>query len=295
MASASRDNDFDADLKEHFNSDMLTMLRQGSSNDVRLKLSDGEITANKDVLAARSEYFAANFRWIEETKDQSNIIEIKDCSQEVMERIIKYLFTGTIKYKNLGLLKLLELVNQVRKLLLKDELQYRIESYIRDVVLSPGSLVKVGYLNSSGLNLIRGLQYADKFVIDGVRNRILARLRCLLPYVTVNAEAISAFSTLSIQIIKELFSLPPVPRMIEHEQHIWNFAKFEYFSALYKQNEDMCQEDKEEILGMIDLDLFPPTALFKKVQPSGFFPDTEVDRRIYKYLKEMDRLGGWSV
>ena len=134
MASDSSDvdsdNNCDADFKEHFKRDMLKMLRQGSSNDARIILIDGEIAANKDVLAARCEYFAANFRWIEETKDQSNIIEIKDCSKEVMERILKYLFTGSVKYKDLGLLKLLELVNQVRKLLLKNDLLDLIETYI---------------------------------------------------------------------------------------------------------------------------------------------------------------------
>ena len=107
---------------------MLKMLRQGSFNDVRIILSDGEITANKDVLAARCEYFAANFRWKEGTKDEANIIESTDCSKEVMERILKYLFTGTIKFKDLGLLQLLELLNQVRKMLLKGDLQ--IQQYI---------------------------------------------------------------------------------------------------------------------------------------------------------------------
>ena len=201
MASASSDvdadNSFDADFKEQFNSDMLAMLRRGSSNDVRIILSDGEINANMDVLAARCEYFAANFRYIEKTKDHSNIIGIKDCSMVVMERILKYLFTGTIKYKDLGLLKLLELVNQVRKLLLKDDLRDLVETYIRDDILSFKKVISsFGGLDSSGLTFISGLQYVDKFVIYGVRNHMLDTLRRLLPFVSVNGESISAFSTL---------------------------------------------------------------------------------------------------
>ena len=133
MASTSNgdpDHTFDADLdfKEDFNRGMLRMLSQGSSNDVRIILRDGEISANKDVLAAQCEYFAANFRWKEKTKDGSDHVDITDSSKEVMGRIIKYLFTGTIKFKDLGLLQLLELLNQVRKMLLKGDLQ--IQQYI---------------------------------------------------------------------------------------------------------------------------------------------------------------------
>ena len=41
--------------------DLLKMLEQGSLNDVKIKLSDGEIVANKDILMARSDYFATMF------------------------------------------------------------------------------------------------------------------------------------------------------------------------------------------------------------------------------------------
>ena len=56
MAADSNDSDqehFDGDFKTKFNKDMLAILSQGSSNDVRIILSDGEITANKDVLVAK--------------------------------------------------------------------------------------------------------------------------------------------------------------------------------------------------------------------------------------------------
>ena len=41
--------------------DLLKMLDQGSPNDVKIKLKDGEIAANKDILMARCEYFATMF------------------------------------------------------------------------------------------------------------------------------------------------------------------------------------------------------------------------------------------
>ena len=276
MASASSSNDsvseVDADLRHHFNEDMLLMLSQGSSNDVRIILSDGEITANKDVLAARSEYFAANFRWKEGTKDESNIIEITDCSKEVMDRIIKYLFTGSIKFKDLGLSKLLELVNQIRKLLLKGDLQVLIEKIIRDDVRS--FFERSQYerrLNCT--DIIRGFQYADQFAIGGVRPLLCSGFVGLLPWIAEDAGAIFAFSSLPLQIVMELFSHAFHIPLTKRSQRICNSAKFICFLAWYQQNEDICHNDKKKILGMIDLDLF------------GLFPNAEVDKRIIECLQ----------
>ena len=57
------DNVMGLDLREKFQNDMKEMLRDGSLNDVCIKLHDGEFKANKSVLAKRCEYFAATFRW----------------------------------------------------------------------------------------------------------------------------------------------------------------------------------------------------------------------------------------
>jgi len=283
------DNNFDEDFKDHFKRDMLTMLSQGSFNDVRIILSDGEIKANKDVLAARCEYFAANFRWKKETKDESDYIEIIECSKEVMERIIKYLFSGSIKYKDLGLLQLLELVNQVRKLLLKSDLQILIKSYIVKDMLSFAS---IKHLRTKYEDIIRGLQYADKFSLDGIRDFILRTNLYLFPHIAKDTEAISTFSTLPLQIIKDLFSFPRIKEifMTKKSQRVLNSAQFRCFWAWYQVNKDMCLEDKKKILGTIDLDLFRATELFLLVKPSGLFPDVEVDKRIVMCLRERDEM-----
>ena len=297
MATASnrdKHKTFDADFKEDFTEGMLRMLSEGSSNDVRIILSDGEVTANKDVLAAQCQYFAANFGWKKITKDDSDHLEITDCSKEVMERIIKYLFTGTIKFKDLGLLQLLELLNQVRKMLLKGDLQDLIESYIKDDVISLETLEKVGVDLERNLctDIVRGLAYVDRFVIDSVKVYILGGILLLLPAIAKDDEAISAFSTLPCQVVKELFSMlstlktnttvsPPTS---------YRSAQLRCLLAWYNQNKDMCQEDKEEILGTIELDYLPVADLFELVKPSGLFPDDEVDKRIVKCLRESDQM-----
>ena len=49
------------DRRDKFVSDIMAMITNGTSNDVKIVLKDGEISANKDVLSARSNYFATNF------------------------------------------------------------------------------------------------------------------------------------------------------------------------------------------------------------------------------------------
>ena len=301
MATASNNRDkhitFDADFKEDFTEGMLRMLSEGSSNDVRIILNDGEVTANKDVLAAQCQYFAANFGWKKITKDDSDHLEITDCSKEVMERIIKYLFTGTIKFKDLSLLKLLELLNQVRKMLLKGDLQDLIESYIKDDVISLETLEKVGGDQDQEHNLctdiVRGLAYVDRFVIESVKVYILGGILLLLPAIAKDDEAISAFSTLPCQVVKELLSM--LISTLKKDTTVspptsYRSAQLRCLLAWYNQNKDMCQEDKEEILGTIDLDSLPAADLFEIVKPSGLFPDDEVDKRIVKCLRESDQM-----
>ena len=299
METASSSNQdqndtYDADFKEDFTEGMLRMLSEGSSNDVRIILNDGEVTANKDVLAAQCQYFAANFGWKKITKDDSDHLEITDCSKEVMERIIKYLFTGTIKFKDLSLLKLLELLNQVRKMLLKGDLQDLIESYINNDVLSFETLEKVGDNQERNLctDIVRGLAYVDRFVIDSVKVHILGGILLLLPAIAKDDKAISAFSTLSCQVVKELLSM--LTSTLKKDTTVspptsYRSAQLRCLLAWYNQNKNMCQEDKEEILGTIDLDSIPAADLFELVKPSRLFPDDEVDKRIVKCLRANDQ------
>ena len=276
--SSTRDRNefFDADFKEDFNQGMLRMLSQGSSNDVRIILSDGEITANKDVLAVQCECFAANFRWKKETKDDFDHIDNRDCSKKVMERIIKFLFTGTIRFKDLGILQLVELLNQVKKLLLCGNLQFLIKSYIKDDVLSLETLQNKNNQNSNMfIDVIRGLHYVDRYALDCVKSSMIRGLGALLNKFSRDNEAISAFSILPCHIVEELFSRwsrlsrkKASPRI----QTLIGSAQFRCLLALCNQNKDLSQEDKKKILETIDLDSLSGADLFQLVKASGLFP-----------------------
>ena len=49
---------YEFDDRKQFAKDILKMLERGSPNDVKIKCEDGDISANRDILTARSEYFA---------------------------------------------------------------------------------------------------------------------------------------------------------------------------------------------------------------------------------------------
>ena len=87
------------DLSDGLASDILKMFRDGSFNDVCIKLHDGEIKANKSVLAARSEYCAATFRWKANANQDMEEIVINDCSMKIMNRIMEYIFSGILRAK----------------------------------------------------------------------------------------------------------------------------------------------------------------------------------------------------
>ena len=80
--------------KDILTDDLLKMLEFGSTNDIQIKLSDGEINANKDILMARSDYFATMFRTDKFIEGKSKSVDMRHCSKAVMDKIIKYLFSG---------------------------------------------------------------------------------------------------------------------------------------------------------------------------------------------------------
>ena len=79
--------DGNINLRQKLSSDLMKMLLDDSFNDVCIKLHDGEVLANKVVLSARSEYFAASLRWKENNKvkeDSKYEIIFENCSTKIM-------------------------------------------------------------------------------------------------------------------------------------------------------------------------------------------------------------------
>ena len=103
-------------LGERFKSDILAMITSGTSNDVNILLEDGEILANKDVLCARSDYFSTMFRnnnQVSFVEGETNMVDMGHCNKVVMEKIIKYLFSGDMILHDLCLPDLVKMVKWI--------------------------------------------------------------------------------------------------------------------------------------------------------------------------------------
>ena len=126
------------DRKEGLSRDLLKMLRDPMfPHDARIKCRDGEISANKNVLAARSEYFEAKFRNQDmsgDNPDATRVILEEDCGKKVMARLVDYIFSGVLDLKDLQLLEIMELENHAKMMFPGDGLGDMIEDYVRDSI-----------------------------------------------------------------------------------------------------------------------------------------------------------------
>ena len=281
------------DFKEDLSRDMMRMLSIGSTNDVKITLDDGEIWANRVSLAFRCEYFVVT------NQESSGDIRIEDCSKEVMQRIIEFLFSGVMRFKDLGLLQLLELDNQVRKLMLRDDMRLKIEDYIRDDVISSANWER-GEDGVSPLDLILGIKNAENLNLDEIKRSLTKEIGENLTTFIVKPEdpediaGLEAFAKLPFGTLREILinckEKIDTTRRNKSKRYL-NTVLFGCFWDWLKNNKGGCSdEDKKEILEMVSLDLVPLYPLIRIVKPSGLFPKDEVDKKIIDFAKKFDSM-----
>ena len=110
------------------------MLEEGSPHDIKIKVSDGEVSANKDILMARSVYFKAMLSNIEE-------VDMSHCSKAVMAKIIKFLFSGRVTFDDLSMIQLNKLYVMSNMMLLS-EIKVKVNDYIENLGLEPSEQVQ---------------------------------------------------------------------------------------------------------------------------------------------------------
>ena len=142
--------------KDTLAKDLLKMLEKGSQHDVLIKLSDGVMNANKDILRARSDYFDTMFSNDNFVEGETNTVDMSHCSKAVMERIIKFLFSGIVTFKDISLAQFLEL-SYMSEMMLFDKLHDKVEDICADKVCDARKDVHFF------CELIQGLELADKY------------------------------------------------------------------------------------------------------------------------------------
>ena len=99
--------------KEEFISNIKEMLTSGMSNDIKIVLKDGQIIANKDVKVITLQQCLATT-----IEGETNIVNLDYCSKNIMEKIIKYLFSGGMNLFEMCFSDLVLMMNITRMMLL---------------------------------------------------------------------------------------------------------------------------------------------------------------------------------
>jgi speckle-type POZ protein len=127
-------------------------------SDVILNISGREFPAHKNILAARSEVFAAMFQ--NPTKEKlTNQIEIEDIEPEVFQELLRFIYTGRVQFDKLELIAAGLFIAADKYLL--DELKMKCENYMLHH-MSPNNCV-VLLLHGDLLNPAEPLKEAAKF------------------------------------------------------------------------------------------------------------------------------------
>ena len=256
--------------------DLLKMLEQGSLNDVRIKLSDGELVANKDILMARSDYFATMFGNTKFIEGETSSVYIGHCSKAVMERIIKYFFSGSVTFDGLSLAQLLEL-SHTSEMMLLSKFKDKVDSYLRlDIIRGGGKDGK--FLPE----LILGAKDADLYNLSSIGLDIMFEVFLNLKDIPNDVSSSGAFKSLSSKVIREI-------TMNKSTLLLWrtltNKQRFDFMIWLSENANEVSKEDKKKIAENFNLEDFTVDELMTSVKDSGFYSGTQIDQRVLEIVK----------
>ena len=176
--------------------DLLKVLRHGSQNNITIICMDGEVTANKDILCLRSEYFRVMFSCdMKETME--GVVNMNYTHKRAMEIVVEYIFTGTLKTKwdesdEEIIQTFLEVLNTSRIMML-EKLRSQLETVFAAMLPE-----KINNLE----DLVQGWILVEKYQLDAVRE-------IFLRHVVINLKQIietrlKIFLDLPGRLIKEI-------------------------------------------------------------------------------------------
>jgi len=287
MSSKNKGATHILDGRDKFIDDILRLLKNGSSNDIRIILEDGEILANKDVLSTRCEYFATMFSNNNEIKfleGETSSVDMSHCSKVIMEKIITYLFSGEMKFNDLNLDQLLKLMNMA-SLMLLDDLFVNLENFI------------IGWLPDSGVNcgflpeLVSGLMLAKHFKLDAIKDEITFELHKSLkdiPHIPEIVEDSLKFKFLPFSLVKDilLYNKGEWKEMVMDSSPSTR-QKFDAFVFWLSEN-DCSQQEKKEIVDSFNVDDFTVEELLSEVRLSGLYSISMVSSKALEILHKKD-------
>lgn len=250
--------------------DYASMLDNGTENDVKIVLQDGEIMANKDVLMIRSSYFSSmlssNKNYVE---SNSGVIKFEYAKKAIMYRIIFYLFTGRKDLQNLKIEQLVEMLT-LTKMMLIEKLSSGIEGYLKLLLAKKEILVD---------NVLLGFKICHEYNLDNLIKPFIHAINSKV----FETSSIEIFKDLSVEMIKTLF----LTNGEDTETPIITQLRLIKFAVWYSRNFKLIQdEDKMKILKTFDITKFTETELVV-VRKCKLFTNAEVDERFLALVKNI--------
>ena len=267
----------DYEDRKRFDEDILKMLERGSSNDVKIKLSDGEINANKDILMARSEYFKTMFSTDKFIEGETNTVDMGHCSKAAMEKIIHFLFTGAVMFDDLSSAQLVEL-SHLSEMLLLEKFQEEVDWYLVHCKIQERGA------NVENLpDLILALKDADQYNLKDIKNWICDELHCELKGILSDVKSSDTFKTLPFNLMREILLFDASSVNISFLPT--TKQKLDSFMIWLSENE-ITDGQKEEIVESFKFDDFTVGELMSPIRKSGLYSNNMIDERVLKLFKE---------
>ena len=279
--------EYDHDDRDQFAKDILKMLERGSPNDVKIKLSDGEIFANKDILMARSDYFATMFSSNKFIEEETSTVDMSHCSKAVMEKIVKFLFIGEVEFNDLSLDQLLELTHMSKMMLLDSNFQVQAEEYAID-----DKIFKCNHDVKFLTGLIPALKSANQYNLEGIKYYIIETLWISLSDCDTDVGSTDAFKSLPFDLLRDilLFDHPDYSDHVKYEDdRTTTKERFDAFMSWLSENE-VTEEQKEEIVESFNFEEFTVEELMTSVRKSDLYPTNKIDKRLLGLFKEQNEL-----
>ena len=279
-------DEYDHDDRDQFAKDILKMLERGSPNDVMIKLSDGEIFANKDILMARSEYFSTMFSNNKFIEGETSTVYMTHCSKAVMGKIVKFLSIGAVNFDNLTIVGLLELLHMTKMMLL-DKFFMKVEDYVSKHFIARYEIMPSRRYARFLTDLILALEHASQYNLEDIKSFIIERLWISLK----DVGSIDGFKSLPFDLLRDILLYDHIDHDYDKDVRPTTKERFDAFMSWLSENEnEVTEEQKEEIVESFDFEDFTVEELMTSVRKSEIYPTNKVDKKVLGLFKEQNEL-----
>jgi len=252
-----------------------SLLTRDSFNDIEIRLNNGvQVVANKVILAAMSSFFEKHLNDKLLCSSSGKLLEVDinvSSTKEVFDLVIRYFYTGIMNFESLPLKDLLDLLNLLVFLDLK-ELFTLVEEFTRNKIREGSfSLEKVLILSST----------AEAYCFYSIVSSMLFFLDLNLCDVSKLPE---------VRYLSHAFLGDLINDMEGNCSREKYFSKFEVMTAwLAEKENEVDEEAKNKLISMFDLEKFSNHQLTTAVRKSRLFKESSILDVVGKSVLNLER------